>query len=80
MSVGPPPNEVLYSKNALVPTTVKMCCLECKQTMVARIDMPPHYPEDSEIVLNVSWCPFDTEEGRKALYKGLSITAPPGGG
>jgi len=70
MSTFPPLN--LFERD-LVPTTVKMKCLCCKQTMTARIDMPPTYPKDSMITFNVTWCPFDTPEGREGLYKGLSV-------
>ena len=58
---------------------VSLNCRACGQTMKAMLDMPQDFFADT-LTLNVSWCPFDTEQGRKDLYKGLSIAERKNGG
>jgi hypothetical protein len=62
----------LVEKCDLVEVTLK--CQTCLQTMKAMMEMPgTRYPKGSAITLNVVRCPFDTEEGRQNLMKGVSL-------
>jgi hypothetical protein len=49
-----------------------MRCRTCGLTMTGMVDLPEDMPTD-EIVFNLAWCQLDTEQGRKDLYRNLSI-------
>ena len=51
---------------------LKTKCSTCGQTLRSAMMMPLDYVAD-EVVVNVVICPFDEEEGRNYMARGISL-------